>query len=80
MFQNWTIHGLYWGSYLTHRPAVLIDSLNELLSWLSKGLITVKLSQTYRLAEAHLAFADLRDRKAVGKVMIVMGSSAKSRL
>uniref|UniRef100_A0A453P820 Alcohol dehydrogenase-like C-terminal domain-containing protein n=1 Tax=Aegilops tauschii subsp. strangulata TaxID=200361 RepID=A0A453P820_AEGTS len=51
LIKNWTIHGLYWGSYLTHRPAVLIDSLNELLSWLSKGLITVKLSHTYRLAE-----------------------------
>jgi hypothetical protein len=51
MFQNWTIHGLYWGSYLTHRPAVLIDSLNELLSWLSKGLITVQISHTYRLPE-----------------------------
>ncbi|CAN6328719.1 unnamed protein product [Urochloa humidicola] len=78
--QNWTIHGLYWGSYSTHWPQVLIDSLNELLSWLSKGLITVQISHRYRLAEAHLAFAALRDRKAVGKVMIVMGSSAKSRL
>ncbi|KAK1694126.1 hypothetical protein QYE76_010823 [Lolium multiflorum] len=80
LVKNWTIHGLYWGSYLIHRPAVLIDSLNELLSWLSKGLITAKISHTYRLPEAHLAFAALRDRKAVGKVMLVMGSSAKSRL
>ncbi|OEL14645.1 hypothetical protein BAE44_0024337 [Dichanthelium oligosanthes] len=32
------------------------------------------------LVKAHLAFAALRDRKVVGKVMIVMGSSAKSRL
>nr|CAB3465597.1 unnamed protein product [Digitaria exilis] len=95
LVKNWTIHGLYWGSYLTHRPQVLLDSLNELLSWLSKGLITVQISHRYRLAEvsniecsvlgfnfpqAHLAFAALRDRKAIGKVMIVMGSSAKSRL
>lgn len=83
LVKNWTIHGLYWGSYLIHRPAVLVDSLNELLSWLSKGLITVQISHTYRLPEflqAHLAFAALRDRKAVGKVMIVIGSSAKSRL
>ncbi|KAL6620016.1 hypothetical protein ACP70R_031917 [Stipagrostis hirtigluma subsp. patula] len=80
LIKNWTVHGLYWGSYLIHRPAVLIDSLNELFSWLSKGLIKVQISHTYRLAEAHLAFAALRDRKVVGKVMIVMDSSAKSRL
>jgi hypothetical protein len=30
--------------------------------------------------QAHLAFAALRDRKAVGKVMIVMDSPVKSRL
>ncbi|GJM88247.1 hypothetical protein PR202_ga04287 [Eleusine coracana subsp. coracana] len=32
------------------------------------------------LVKAHLAFAALRDRKAVGKVMIVMDASVKSRL
>lgn len=80
LVKNWTVHGLYWGSYLTHRPQVLIDSLNELLSWLSKGLITVQISHCYRLVEVHLAFSALRDRKAVGKVMIVMGSSAVPRL
>lgn len=51
LFQNWTIHGLYWGSYFTHRPPVLIDSLNELFSWLSKGLIKIQISHTYRLPE-----------------------------
>ena len=51
LLQNWTIHGLYWGSCLTHEPRVLIDSLNELLLWLSKGLITVQISHRYRLAE-----------------------------
>ncbi|KAI4964672.1 hypothetical protein ZWY2020_060019 [Hordeum vulgare] len=55
------------GKLLNSPPAVLIDSLNELLSWLSKGLITVKISHTYRLTEAHLAFADLRDRKVTAK-------------
>ncbi|TVU18701.1 hypothetical protein EJB05_34812 [Eragrostis curvula] len=80
LVKNWTIHGLYWGSYFVHQPAVLIDSLSELLSWLSKGLITVQISHTYKLNEAHLAFSALRDRKAVGKVMIVMDSLVKSRL
>uniref|UniRef100_A0ACD5V7C6 Uncharacterized protein n=1 Tax=Avena sativa TaxID=4498 RepID=A0ACD5V7C6_AVESA len=80
LVKNWTIHGMYWSSYLTHRPSLLTDSLNEILSWLSKGLITVQISHTYRLPEAHLAFAALRDRKVIGKVMLVMSSSAKSRL
>lgn len=49
--QNWTVHGLYWGSHRIHRPHVLEDSLKELLSWLADGLITVKISHTFSLRE-----------------------------
>ncbi|KAF7147080.1 hypothetical protein RHSIM_Rhsim03G0154600 [Rhododendron simsii] len=82
LVKNWTIHGLYWGSYKTHRPAVLEDSLKELLSWLTRGLITIHISHTYSLPEANLAFSALKDRKVIGKVMITFddGNSARSKL
>lgn len=51
VLQNWTVHGLYWGSYAIHRPHVLEDSLKELLSWLARGLITIKISHTFSLSE-----------------------------
>ncbi|XP_050387093.1 uncharacterized protein LOC126803337 [Argentina anserina] len=82
LVKNWTVHGLYWGSYRIHRPAVLEDSVNELLSWVARGLITIRISHTYCLQEANLAFSAIKDRKAIGKVMIVLDdpSSMKSRL
>lgn len=49
--QNWTVHGLYWGSYKINRPVVLEDSLNELLSWLANGSITIHISHTYSMDE-----------------------------
>lgn len=51
IWQNWTVHGLYWGSYKIHRPGVLEDSLKELLSWLARGLISIHISHSYRLSE-----------------------------
>ncbi|KAM5556920.1 hypothetical protein ABKV19_024352 [Rosa sericea] len=82
LVKNWTVHGLYWGSYRIHRPAVLEDSVNELLSWVARGLITIRISHTYRLPEANLAFSAIKDRKAIGKVMIVLDdpSSVRSKL
>lgn len=56
LHQNWTVHGLYWGSYRIHRPAVLEDSVNELLSWVARGLITIRISHTYRLPEVRTSF------------------------
>ncbi|XP_027333860.1 quinone oxidoreductase-like protein 2 homolog [Abrus precatorius] len=71
LVKNWTVHGLYWGSYKIHCPDVLEDSIKELLSWLARGLISIHISHSYRLSEANLAFAAIRDRKVIGKVMIV---------
>ncbi|KAG8390194.1 hypothetical protein BUALT_Bualt01G0058200 [Buddleja alternifolia] len=79
LVKNWTVHGLYWGSHKIHQPRVLEDSLNELLSWLAKGLITIKISHTHCLSEANLAFAALKDRKAIGKVVIAFDDQSAVR-
>ncbi|PIA59691.1 hypothetical protein AQUCO_00400528v1 [Aquilegia coerulea] len=79
LVKNWTIHGLYWGSYKIHKPDVLEDSLKELLSWLARGLITLNISHTYRLSEANLAFAAIKERKAIGKVMIAFDDHSTVR-
>ncbi|XP_047341652.1 quinone oxidoreductase-like protein 2 homolog [Impatiens glandulifera] len=81
LVKNWTIHGLYWGSYKIHQPGVLEDSLKELLSWLASGKISINISHAYSLKEANLAFAAIRDRKVIGKVMIICDNkAAKSKL
>ncbi|XP_058786645.1 uncharacterized protein LOC131661207 [Vicia villosa] len=71
LVKNWTVHGLYWGSYKIHRPAVLEDSIKELLSLLAKGLISIHISHSYSLSEANLAFSAIKERKVIGKVMLV---------
>ncbi|EXC21101.1 Quinone oxidoreductase-like protein 2-like protein [Morus notabilis] len=81
LVKNWTIHGLYWGSYRIHRPGVLEDSVRELLSWAARGLIKIHISHTFSLSEANLAFAAMKDRNAIGKVTIVLdGGTVRSKL
>lgn len=79
LVKNWTVHGLYWGSYRIHCPGVLQSSLQELLSWLARGLISIHISHTYSLAEADLAFSAIKDRKVVGKVMIALSDQTPAR-
>lgn len=79
LIKNWTVHGLYWGSYKIHQPKVLEDSLQELLSWLARGLITINISHSYSLAEANLAFAAIKERKVIGKVMITFDDQKQMR-
>lgn len=79
LVKNWTIHGFLWGSHKIHQPHILEDSLKVLLSWLSKGLITIQISHAYTLSEANLAFAAVRDRKVIGKVMLLVKNSSGTR-
>ncbi|XP_051121807.1 uncharacterized protein LOC127245132 [Andrographis paniculata] len=79
LVKNWTIHGLYWGSYKIHRPKILEDSLKELLLWLATGVISIKISHTFNLSQANLAFGALRDRKAIGKVLITFDDEKAAR-
>lgn len=80
LVKNWTVHGLYWGSYKIHRPAVLEDSLKELLSWLARGLITINVSHSFKLSQANLAFSAIKERKVIGKVMIIFDDDRRSKL
>lgn len=79
LVKNWTVHGLYWGSYRVYRPKVLEDSLKELLSWLARGWISINISHSYSLSEANLAFAAIKERKVIGKVMITFDEHERLR-
>ncbi|XP_021838626.1 uncharacterized protein [Spinacia oleracea] len=79
LVKNWTIHGLYWGSYRIHCPSVLEHSLQELLSWLARGMISIHISHTYSPAEANLAFAAIKNREVIGKVLITFDDPKAAR-
>ncbi|KAK9818978.1 hypothetical protein WJX81_001512 [Elliptochloris bilobata] len=41
LVKNATLHGVFWGSYMQHRPRVLRQSLEQLLAWLGEGRISI---------------------------------------
>ena len=44
LVKNLTLHGIFWGSYMQHSPAVLQKSLQELVTWLAQEKIRVPVS------------------------------------
>ena len=41
LVKNATLHGVFWGSYMQHRPRVLRQSLEQLVAWLGEGRISI---------------------------------------
>ncbi|KAJ4978900.1 hypothetical protein NE237_009680 [Protea cynaroides] len=57
-----------------------IALVKELLSWVARGLITIHMFHIYTLSEVNLAFSAIKERKVVGKVMIVIDDNKTVRL
>ena len=63
LVKNLTLHGVFWGSYMQHSPAVLQGSLQELLSWLAAGKISVPVSHR-RAAHTPWSLLQMRVHRA----------------
>jgi len=81
LVKNLTVHGVYWGSYADKAPRVLRKSLEDCVQWLAQGKLRVPVSHRYALEQAPLAFGALRDRQALGKVLLLPnGAKITSKL
>ncbi|KMK67838.1 NADPH:quinone oxidoreductase family protein [Puniceibacterium sp. IMCC21224] len=70
LVKNITVHGVYWGGYLTFQPEVVTDSLATLLGWFAAGKIAPHVSHVLPLDRAAEGLELLRTRKSTGKVVI----------
>ncbi len=71
LVKNFSVVGLYWGAYMQRDPETLRESLAELLGWYVQGLLKPQIFGAYSLTQADAALEALRDRKAIGKVVVV---------
>ena len=70
LVKNITVHGLYWGGYLTFDPAVLTGSLTRLFGWYADGGLRPHVSHVLPLDRALEGLELLKSRASTGKVVI----------
>lgn len=70
LVKNLTVHGLYWGSYLQHHPAVLRESMGELMDSVASRNLQMHISHTFPLSKIDEAFKALMSREVIGKVLV----------
>jgi NADPH2:quinone reductase len=75
LVKNLSVLGLYWGGYLSFRPDILTNSLNQLMTWHGEGRITPHVSHVLPLERASEGMELLRSRKSTGKVVITIDTA-----
>lgn len=66
-----SIVGVFWGSFVGREPAVSASNFAEIASMLAAGQLVPPITASYPLAEFKDAFAQIADRQAVGKLLLV---------
>jgi NADPH:quinone reductase-like Zn-dependent oxidoreductase len=72
LLKSCDVCGVFWGGFFARDPKRNAEHVGQLFRWWDEGKIAPKISATYPLERASEAIAALRDRKAVGKLVVML--------
>lgn len=70
LLKSCDVCGVFWGGFLSREPKRNAAHVARLFRWWDEGKIAPKISASYPLERAGEAIAALRDRRAVGKLVV----------
>ena len=72
LLKSCDVCGVFWGGFVARDPKRNAAHVEQLFRWWAEGKIVPKVSATYPLERAGEAIAALRDRRAIGKLVVVL--------
>ena len=72
LLKSCDIRGVFWGAAVARNPAGHAQNVKELFALHAEGKIKPHVSSTYPLAESAAAITELMERRAKGKVVVVI--------
>ena len=70
LLKNASLVGVFWGAYMMHDPAVIQRSFQQLLRWYAEGKLQPRVHSAFALKDAARALREIKDRRAMGKVVL----------
>lgn len=72
LLKSCDVCGVFWGAFAARDPKRNAAHVEQLFRWWAEGKIAPKISATYPLERGGEAIAALRDRKAIGKLVVTL--------
>ena len=72
LLKSCDVCGVFWGAFVARDPKRNAAHIEQLFRWWAEGKIAPKISATYPLERGGEAIAALRDRKAIGKLVVTL--------
>ena len=72
LLKSCDVCGVFWGAFAARDPKANAAHVEQLFRWWAEGKISPRISATYPLERAGEAIAALRDRTAIGKLVVTL--------
>lgn len=72
LLKGCAVMGVFWGRFSSEEPQENQQNIMELVGMINSGKIRQHIYKTYNLEEAPLALKDMKERKVVGKAVVVV--------
>jgi NADPH:quinone reductase-like Zn-dependent oxidoreductase len=72
LLKSCDVCGVFWGAFAARDPAGNAAHVAQLFRWWDEGRIAPRVTATYPLARGGEAIAALRDRTAIGKLVVTL--------
>ena len=72
LLKSCDVCGVFWGAFAARDPKTNATHVGQLFRWWAEGRIAPRISNTYPMEQAGDAIAALRDRRAIGKLVVTL--------
>ena len=72
LLKSCDVCGVFWGAFVARDPKRNAEHVEQLFRWWAEGKITPTISGAYPLEQGGDAIAALRDREAIGKLVVTL--------
>ena len=72
LLKGCAILGVYWGEFVKREPQAHLENMAQIFDWTAKGLLSAHVHAVLPLAEIAQALYLLKDRKALGKIVLAI--------
>ena len=71
LVKEYSVIGVFWGSFVMHEPMIFLQNMQELFAWYKDGQVSLVTDEIFPLSKAQEALSKVMNRKVKGKVVVV---------
>lgn len=75
LVKEYSVIGVFWGSFTMHEPKVFAQNMQELFGWYTDGKVHLEIDDQLPLSEAANALSKVMNRQVKGKLVLIPYSS-----